>query len=618
MSAANLGPQKDPGGGDWHAPGETIVEVLRHRARLHGDQPLYGFLDSEAELTESLSYASLLRRAAGLARLLLELGLSGRRVLLGFPQGPEFIVAFFAANIAGVVPIPIKLPRRVEEAVALSLIAADSGAAAILVAGKHRAVVAEQFAAEPTLAGLRVICEQAGGEQAGGTEPDVAVRAGDVALIQYTSGSTMAPRGVQVTHANLIANSEMIRTGFGNDSTSVSLVWLPMFHDMGLVGGVLQPLYTGFPQYFLSPSAVLQRPSRWLTAISRWRATISGGPNFGYEMCVRRPPHEGAEPLDLSSWKLAFTGAEPVLATTVERFCSRFAEAGFSPRAFYPCYGLAEATLIVTGGQRGDAVHMVSVDGEEMARGIVARAEGPSAWRLVGCGDARPGVGLAIVDPETEQPVGADQVGEIWVAGPGVAAGYWNRPEESRRTFGARLRDRPDTAFLRTGDLGFVTDDQLFVVGRLRDRIVIRGRNFYPEDIEMTAITACTRWDAAGCAVFAADDSAAKAVSGIVVAVELPSRVDEVTQREMAAHVRAAVVSTHGVTVSDVVAVGRWHLPRTSSGKVRRSECRRRYNSGVLVPHPRGDDGPRPQADGHSAEAAGRRPAPLDNSPRRQ
>lgn len=601
MGEVVAGPREEPvGAGDWHHAGRTLVELLRYRARLGGDELLYGFLDSELRLAQSLTYRSLLRRATGFARLLRARGLGGRSVLLAFPQGPEFVVAFFAVNIAGAVPVPVRLPRRSEETAMLARMALDAEAAAVLVTGRQRSSVEQRFATERTLAALPVVCEPSDGEPSDGGPIDTAelaegadlpvVRPQDVALLQYTSGSTSDPKGVQVTHANLLANSEAIRTGFGNDRTSVTVSWLPMFHDMGLIGGVLQPLYVGFPEYFMNPTAVLQEPSRWLAAVSRYRATVSGGPNFGYELCLARPPRAGSEPLDLSAWRVAYSGAEPVLAATIDRFRARFAADGFSPRAFYPCYGLAEATLMVTGGHADDDVRTLAVDGEELARGRVApRRDGPSVRRITACGPPRPGVELAIVDPESGRPAVDGRVGEIWVAGPIVAAGYRNRAELNARTFGASLADRPGTAFLRTGDLGFLDQGQLFVVGRLHDMIVIRGRNLYPEDIETSVIAACARWNVTGCAVFAGQDPFVPDVQGpdaqgIVVAVELPGRGEDGRQEspELTARVRERVAAGYGVTVRDVVAVDRWRLPRTSSGKVRRSECARRYRSGEL------------------------------------
>jgi acyl-CoA synthetase (AMP-forming)/AMP-acid ligase II len=580
----------------WRQPGRTLVEVLRYRESVHGDELLFGFLDPDARLTGSLTYRSLLRRAACFARLLTEHGLTGTSALLIYPQGPEFVVAFFAASMAGVVPVPVRLPRRAEGTEALRRLAADAEAAAVLVGQRQRAIVGQRFAPEPSLLKLPLLTEPPvphwSGEVPAGTQ--AVVRPGDVALLQYTSGSTSRPKGVQVTQANLVAGLEVLRVALGMDQSTVTLSWAPMHHDMGLIGHVLEPLYTGFPGYFLDPSAVLQQPGRWLSAISRWRVTATGGPNFGYEQCVRRPPPPGRAGLDLSCWRLAYVSAEPVLAGTLDRFCAAYASAGFSPAALYPCYGLAEATLLVTGGRPGAGARTMTVDGEQLARGVAAPVAAAPSWpqsggtagsppsrRLVGCGRPHLGTRVAVVDPRARRELPDGRVGEIWIAGPTVAAGYRNRPEESAATFGAELAGQPGTRFLRTGDLGFARDGELFVVGRLRDRIVIRGRNLYPEDIETTAIAACSDWAATGCAVFAAGDPG-DGTAAVVVAVELPRRADEVLRRDIAASVRERVAGVHGVAVSDVVTVTRWHLPRTTSGKIRRSECRRRYTAGTL------------------------------------
>jgi acyl-CoA synthetase (AMP-forming)/AMP-acid ligase II len=624
--------------GRWQPPGRTLTEVLRYRERRHGDALLFGFLDPDARLTESLTYRSLLRRAAGFARLLIQNGLTGKSTLLVYPQGPEFVVAFFAASIAGAIPVPVRLPRRTEGTEALRRLASDAAAAAVLVAQRQRSIVGQRFAPEPSLAKLPLLTEPPRPERP--AEVDVAVRPGDVALLQYTSGSTGRPKGVQVTQANLVAGLDVLRVALGMDQTTVTLSWAPMHHDMGLIGHILEPLYTGFPGYFLDPSAVLQQPSRWLTAISRWRVTATGGPNFGYEQCARRPPRPDGPRLDLSCWRLAYVSAEPVLAGTLDRFSAMYASAGFSPAAFYPCYGLAEATLLVTGGRPGAGARTLTVDGDQLTRGLVTpaaepprpesrlaaeprqpgshpsaavavrpgshpsaavpvrpgshpsaavpvrpdshpTATTPSVRRLVGCGRPHLGTRVAIVAPRTRRELPDGRVGEIWVAGPTVAAGYRNRPEETAATFGAELAGQPGTRFLRTGDLGFISDGELFVVGRLRDRIVIRGRNLYPEDIETTAIAACSDWAATGCAVFAAADPG-EGTQAVVVAVELPRRVDGELRRAITASVRERVAGVHGVAVSDVVTVTRWHLPRTTSGKVRRSECRRRYSAGTL------------------------------------
>jgi len=568
--------------GHWRSPGRTLVEVLEHRANLSEEELLFGFLDSELRVAQSLTYGSLFSRATRFAGRLSASGLAGQCVLLAYPQGPDFVVAFFAANMAGAIPVPVKVPRRDEEIARLSRIALDAGATALLILEKQRSAF-ERIVSKGLPGSLQVLCEPAVGEPVPGVPSSLRISAGDVALLQYTSGSTGAPKGIQVTHANLLANLDFIRTGFENDNATISMSWLPMFHDMGLIGHVLEPLYVGFPAYFLSPALVVQDPDRWLRAISRFRVTATGGPNFGYELCLRRPRREDAQALDLSTWMVAYTASEPILAPTIDEFTRRFAPAGFSPRAFYPCYGLAEATLIVTGGRADDDVRIVSVDSEQLAHGLVVASEdGAIARRLVSSGPPRPGVDLVIVNPDTGLPAETGHVGEIWVAGPSVAAGYQGKPEETRKVFGARLPDHPGIPFLRTGDLGFLDGGQLFVVGRLNDRIIIRGRNLYPEDIEATVTAACAEWDPTGCAVFADDDHGVGAATGIVVALEFLLSYGEINQDEVASRARAAVVKTYGVAVGDVAFAAR--LPRTSSGKIRRSESARRYQSGALDP----------------------------------
>ncbi|MGH3252034.1 MAG: fatty acyl-AMP ligase [Trebonia sp.] len=566
----------------WRSPGQTLVEVLKYRAHLHHDKLLFGFLDSELRITQSLTYGSLLSRATRFAGLLSSSGLAGQRALLAYPQGPDFVVAFFAANIAGVIPVPVKIPRREEEFARFARMGVDAEATAILVPAKQQSIF-ERIVAQGQLAELRTLSEPVDGEQVADLPSSLQVSADDVALLQYTSGSTSSPKGIQVTHANMVANLECIRTGFEHDSATISLSWLPMFHDMGLIGHVLEPLYVGFPAYFLNPTLVIQEPGRWLRAISRFRVTATGGPNFGYELCLKRPPREEAGALDLSTWKVAYTASETIRASTIEEFSKQFAAVGFSPRAFYPCYGLAEATLIVTGGQADDEVLTVSVDGEQLARGLVVPSEDvATARRLVSCGPPRPGVQVVIVDPQAELPSATGHVGEIWVAGPTVAAGYRGNPEETRRVFGARLPGWPGTAFLRTGDLGFLDGNELFVVGRLHDMIIIRGRNLYPEDIEATVTAACAEWNPTGCAVFADGDPTAEATAEIVVALEFFLSAGQLDRDKVASRARAQVANAYGVTVRDVVFAAR--LPRTSSGKIRRSECARRYQLDVLDP----------------------------------
>jgi acyl-CoA synthetase (AMP-forming)/AMP-acid ligase II len=332
----------------------------------------------------------------------------------------------------------------------------------------------------------------------------------DVAFLQYTSGSTAQPKGVRVTHGNLLANSRAIARAFATSEETVVAGWLPVIHDMGLIGNVLQPIWCGGSCVLMPPMAFLQRPRRWLEAVTRYHATTSGGPDFAYELCVRKVPPESRTDLDLTSWRVAFNGAEPVRTETLERFAAEFEPWGFRRRAFQPCYGLAEATLLVTAAGHEPAPKERTVPRDRLGAGqtVPAAPSGNEAVkRLVSCGRAAPEDRLLVVDPETRRPCPAGRVGEVWLAGPGVADGYWRRPEESRETFGARLADAGSGPFLRTGDLAFLDDDgELYLAGRLKDLIIVRGRNVHPQDVELTARSSHAALASGGGAAFAVED----------------------------------------------------------------------------------------------------------------
>ncbi len=423
-----------------------------------------------------------------------------------------------------------------------------------------------------------------------------------LALLQYTSGSTSMPRGVMVSHANLIHNSAHITHAFELTMESVSVMWLPLFHDMGLTNGVIQPLLMGRECFLMAPQAFLQRPLRWLRAISRYRATISGGPNFAYDLCTRRITPEQRENLDLSGWHAAYNGAEPVRADTMKRFAAAFAGCGFQPRFFYPCYGLAEATLLVAGGRPQDDPVLCTAEASALERNRVneARADESCDPRrkvrtLVGSGRALPGTRIAIVDPQSLTPCAPEAVGEIWVSSPSVARGYWNRPEETAQTFHAYIADTGAGPFLRTGDLGFLRDGELFVTGRLKDLIIIDGRNVYPQDIELTVEQSHPAMRPGCCAAFSVelDDE-----ERLVVAVEVDRHYRAgVPQAEPLPHpgerplldadamtraIRRAVAEDHDVRVHAVVLLKAGSIARTPSGKVQRRQCQTSFINGTM------------------------------------
>jgi acyl-CoA synthetase (AMP-forming)/AMP-acid ligase II/acyl carrier protein len=407
-----------------------------------------------------------------------------------------------------------------------------------------------------------------------------AVNRSDLAFLQYTSGSTSDPKGVMVSHGNLLTNLDCIRLAFGigeieDDRLSANGVfWLPAYHDMGLIGGLLTPLYMGGRSVLIAPTAFLQRPMRWLQAINDYRTTISGAPNFAYEYCVRRTTPEERAALELSHWRLAFCGAEPIRAETLAHFAEAFHDAGFRMEAFYPCYGLAECTLLAAGPDYRKEPKILAVNRAALAEHQVVPACGePEAMvqKLVGCGSPIAGHTIAIVEPEksTEMPEGG--VGEILIQGPSLAQGYWNRPEETEQVFGARVDGREDR-FLRTGDLGFFRDGELFVTGRVKDVIIIRGRNHYPQDIEQSAEEA-HQAVLPGAAFALADDAGER----LVVVHQLDRQFRGSDYQEIIQAIRRSIVEHHELDPYAIVLIRQTSLPITSSGKVQRSLCREQY-----------------------------------------
>ena len=464
----------------------TLVELLRWRAAEQPNRVAYNFLaDGETEEIQ-LSYGELDQRARAIGAWLQSKGATGERVLVLYPPGLEYIGAFFGCLYAGAVAVPAYPPRLNRNILRLQSIIEDARATAALSDLQNLYTVASLFAQN----GRRVQCLDTDTISNEGAaewkEPNA--EADTLAFIQYTSGSTGVPRGVVLTHRNLLSNSEFLAHAFDYNSNSHCVTWLPVYHDMGLIGGILQPLYGGYPCTMFTPTALLQRPIRWLRAISNYKATISGGPNFAYDLCVRKITAEQRETLDLSSWRVAFNGSEPVRLETMERFSAAFESCGFRRESFFPCYGLAEATLIVSGGPAARPLRVKPVRARALEKHNVVEttSDEENARTLVGSGQAFAGEEVLIVNHITLTECQPGHVGEIWVAGESVAKGYWNREEETEQTFHARLAGAKEGSFLRTGDLGFLDNGELFVTGRLKDLIIIRGVNYYPQDIEQT------------------------------------------------------------------------------------------------------------------------------------
>ncbi len=564
----------------------TLVDVLRRRACTHPDRMAYRFLDDGEEEGGSLTYAELDRRARALAAFLQREGGAGERALLLYPPGLDFVVSFLGCLYAGTVAVPAYPPRSNRPDSRLQAIARDARPRFALTTPALRDRAGVFLTQNPELAGVQwVATEEMDLSLADSWERGPELTSEGVAFLQYTSGSTATPKGVVVRHGNLVHNEEMIRRAFGQSEESVIVGWLPLYHDMGLIGNVLQPLYVGGTCVLMAPVAFLQRPSRWLRAISRYRATGSGGPNFAYELAVRKTGAEEREGLDLSCWEVAYNGAEPVRAETMERFAESFAPQGFRRGAFYPCYGLAEATLFVTGAERGSFPDVKKVDAEALERNRAEAArDGAPSRSLVSGGHPWLDQKIEIVDPETCRPLPEGQVGEVWISGPSVAGGYWNRPEESARTFGARIEGREE-AFLRTGDLGFLSDGSLYLTGRAKDLIILRGRNLYPQDLELTAERSHGDLRPGCGAAFAVEVDGEER---LVLVQEVERDAEKRWQKgtgsaaEVAEAVRRAVATEHEAAVHAVVLLRAGSVPKTSSGKIRRQSCRADFLAGNL------------------------------------
>lgn len=410
-------------------------------------------------------------------------------------------------------------------------------------------------------------------------KPDI--QANTIAFLQYTSGSTGKPKGVVVTHDNIIYNQRMIQAGFSHSEKTIFVGWLPLFHDMGLIGNVLQPLYLGIPCILMPPEAFLLKPVRWLKAISRYQATTSGGPNFAYDLLNQIPP-EQLEGIDLSSWDIAYCGAEPLRAKTIQQFIEKFKPYGFRPEAFYPCYGMAETTLFVSGGQKTEQAIVQDIDADRLAQNqaVLVTSSDREAQQVVSCGKTWLGQQIIIADPHTFTQCPDGQIGEIWISGNNVCKGYWNNPEATEKTFQAYLKNNPSQPFLRTGDLGYILEGELFVTGRLKDLIIIRGRNYYPQDLELTVEQShpALRINAGAAFVVEQDNE-----DRLIIAHEVErTYLRNLNQKEVIDAVRLEISRQHNLQVHQVLLLRTGSIPKTSSGKIQRYACRTGFLQGNL------------------------------------
>jgi len=559
----------------------TLYGVLEQQAQTCPDATAYVFLESGGEQRRR-SFTQLLARVQAIAGVLQRTLARGERALLMYQPGLEFIEAMLACFASGVVAVPVPPLQNRRMLPRLSAVAKDSGSNVLLTARATEQAARSLVSTQPlSLPALRWIQTDVIAMEHAVDFRKPSLSCDEFAFLQYTSGSTGDPKGVMVSHGNLLHNEAAIQTAFGHDKSTVFVGWLPLYHDMGLVGNVFQPLYVGIPSVLFAPMTFLTSPVTWLKAISEWRATTSGGPSFAYELCVQRVNEADMRGVDLSSWKIAFNGAEPVKAHVIDAFIRKFGRFGFRPEAFYPCYGMAETTLFLTGGRPTAPVVRLAVDAEQLgANRAVPRASSPTV--LIGCGHPRGDHHVQVVSPETGEPLPDGQVGEIWTAGPSVAQGYWGKPELTQAVFQARTSNGRGP-YLRTGDLGFLRQGELYITGRLKDLVIVRGQNHYPSDIESTVYQSHEALRENGAAAFTIEnDGDARLTVVAEIRRAVIAKLDEALRRTITSTVRKVVSDVHGLRLHDLVLIKPATLPTTSSGKIRRNYCRELYLKGEL------------------------------------
>lgn len=563
---------------DLKSPGSpnNLIELLRSRALDHPDRLMYRFIQDHDSDVATITVSELDRRARAIAAWLEGFNASGERALLLYPPGLDYIAAFFGCLYAGVIAVPAYPPRLNRPVPRIQSIVSDSRASFALTTSTILHNIEKRFQHAPDLAALHWLNNDQipPGIETDWRHPDISSET--LAFLQYTSGSTSQPKGVMLSHGNLMHNLEAIRRGFHIDSSIVPVFWLPGHHDMGLIGGMLEPVYIGGHSTLMSPVSFLQRPFRWLEAISRYKATITGAPNFAFDLCVDKISSEQIETLDLSSLSLVFCGAEPIRPETLERFAQTFAPCGFRKSSFYPCFGMAESTLIVSGGDGPAEPRTFTVDRRSLEQDRVVEVSPADVGSLtmVNCGRSIIDQKIVIVNPTTLETCDSDQVGEIWVSGPSVAQGYWGRPEETQKTFQADFADSGEGHFLRTGDLGFLHSGELFVTGRLKDLIIIHGSNHYPQDIELTVESSHIALQSGAGAAFSITEHGKEQ---LVIVYEVTRQGRQADVNEVASAIRQAVAEKHDLQVFAVVLVKPMSIPKTSSGKIQRRACRNSF-----------------------------------------
>ncbi|MEQ3530216.1 amino acid adenylation domain-containing protein [Pseudoalteromonas sp. XMcav11-Q] len=570
----------------------NIVTILAGLARTRSQEIAYQYFYDEALPSKTISYQELHERAASIAETLSEYFEPGDRALLLYNSGFEFIEAFFACLYAGIIAVPVYPPKKNQNVDRLRAIIEDAGAKGALTSEKINEIAKPLLDSEPSLAQLALFTtDNIALKSTTQQWPRAQIRGEQLAFLQYTSGSTGTPKGVMVTHDNILDNQALMKEAFGHNSNSAIVSWLPHFHDMGLIFGIMHPIYIGATAALMNPAYFLQKPLRWLKLLSQTKALTSSAPNFAYDLCVDTVKDEDLKDLDLSHWRSALNGAEPVRASTLERFYQKFKVCGLQRESIAPCYGMAETTLFATGGHLLEKPKILRIDAAKLQQGIaeqVADEDTVDAFYALDVADEQQpyyavssGVSwgehcIAIVNPESFEACNDGETGEIWVTGPSVAKGYWNNPAATEATFHARIKGADERAYLRTGDLGFIQRGELFVTGRAKDVLIFRGKNYYPQDIELTVTQASDSLEQNGGAAFSV---AANGDEERLVIVQQVKRtaLRKLNAEQVLQQITAAIVEHHGITPYDIVLIKPGRIHKTSSGKIQRQENKRSY-----------------------------------------
>ena len=563
----------------------SIVDVLHLKSQNVGKQSALIFSENGQTATASLTYHEIDYEARKIAVYLTQkLGIQpGERILLLHPPGLEFVKALFGCLYAGAIAIPAYVPRPNRSIVRIENIITDSKATVGITTAKAFAQFSKTLQSNLVLKNLSWFTNEEIEDQNYSVEnwqkPEI--NHDTIAFLQYTSGSTGQPKGVMVSHGNILYNSEYIKQSFELNESSVSVSWLPHFHDMGLIDGIIQPLYTGFLGVLIPPVTFLGRPLRWLEAISQYGATHCGAPNFAYELCLKKIKPEQKKHLNLSTWQTAYNGSEPVRKETLTAFATYFKDCGFKPQFFYPCYGLAEATLMVTGGKVNQKPQVLTLDVDALTenRVVISNPNTKNTKDIVSCGYPRLETEILIVNPQTLVKCQPAQVGEVWVSGATVAKGYWNKAQASLETF--PVADNQLKSFVRTGDLGFIYQNELYITGRIKDLIILKGENHYPQDIELTVANSHPglRHDCG--AAFAIDLNGNERL--VIIQEVAREYLKKIDVEAATADICYALMKNHNLQAYDLVLIKTNTIPKTSSGKIQRQRCRQQYLEGTLA-----------------------------------